>query len=477
MNNVTVRESQITRLKDASLDVLIIGGGINGAGVLRDLALRAEQTNALLRLGLVEQHHFASGTSGKNSQLLHGGLRYLKYFDFGLVKQALRERAVLLRMAPHLVRPLPFLLPYYGRAAGLVYNFGLVLYDAFAGRDNIGHHQRLSKAAVSQLEPELRRAGLTGGAIYYDCLVHSARMVLENVLDAVSRGAAALNYATAERIEREGPLWRVDVRDGIGGDTFAVTARKIVDATGAWSGVSPAATVREGNGTVHLRLVRGSHLIVPRLNHRENAVAYFETSGRIVFFIPWGEEGDRTLIGTTEAEHVAGPDDVAASREEIEYLLGITNNLFGRRPEIISTYSSLRPLLPEATKSASAVSRGHRIWEDDAGIVHIAGGKFTTFRLMSEEAADLVCGATWPELAQIHATATTPLRPPEAALEDGFIEHLSDYLQVSTYHGYTGRWTLETLEQEAARLGGRLGWTPERMAAEAASMAAQRACK
>ncbi len=401
-------------------DVLVIGGGINGAGIARDLMLR----DAGLKVALVDKGHFASGTSGRNSQLIHGGLRYLKYFDFGLVKEALRERATLLKMAPSLVRPLEFLIPCFKAIDRWFYGAGLTLYDALSGG---AHHHKLSAAQLSTREPEMApaRAGLS----FMDARVHSARLVLENIIDADRRGACIVNYFDPSQLGK-------------------VRAKKVVDATGAWSQGAP------------LRLVRGSHLIFPRIQNGGEAIAHFDEGGRIIFLIPWGENDDLTLVGTTDVDHEGGPDDVHISKAETEYLTGIVYRLFPAfRGEPISSYSSLRPLIAEAGRSATSTSREHRIWETADGVLHIAGGKYTTYRAMAEELVDM--------LLPNHPcrTATTPFEIPEIpndvrsrvemAVRREYALKLPDLLYVSTYWGYERRlspeWT-EPLARQMAEL-------------------------
>src|SRR5437879_6209606 len=287
------RESRVRnleRLRRESFDVLILGGGINGAGIARDLVMRGS------KVALVEQRHFASGTSGKNSQLIHGGLRYLKQLEFRLVRESLRERATLLKLAPHLVTPQPFLIPLYGWARRWFYGTGLWMYDMLAGSGNIGRHRILSRTEVEKIEPGLAREGLTHGAVFFDCQIHSARFVPENIWDAARAGAAVANYARAERQGEQ-----VTVTDAISGESFSVRAEKLVDSTGAWANEE------------RLRLVRGSHVVVPRLNSSENAIAYFEKSGRIIFVIPWGSSRQLSLVGTTDVDHDDTPDDVRIS--------------------------------------------------------------------------------------------------------------------------------------------------------------------
>lgn len=452
-----LRREQIARLKEAPLDILVLGGGINGAGVLRDLALRAEYTGVPLRVGLVEKGHFASGTSGKNSQLIHGGLRYLKYLQFHLVRESLRERSILLKVAPQFVRPLQFLLPMYGLKARLMYGTGLAIYDLLAGFQAISRHRAISVDEVAKIEPGLARDGLSAAALFYDGAVDSARFVVENVLDAIAHGAYAANYIRAESWRRSsGGNWRVECEDTISGEPFELEARKLVDARGAWM---------DGGA---LRLVRGSHIVIPRVGSSEHAIAHFEPNGRIVFLIPWGNHKQLTLVGTTDEDHHGSPDQVHISAEEMEYLLGVVRKLFPKHRDVtpISSFSSLRPLVREGGRSASSVSRDHKIWNSPDGVLRIAGGKYTTYRLMSEEAADLVCREIAPELTSTHRTAVTPFPSANRAIGDAMEQHVSDYLFVSTYLGYERRWDTESLMPWARALGAKRCWDEPRMLAE-----------
>jgi len=501
------REANVARMQEGPLDFLILGGGINGAGIARDLSLRSRRAGLDLRIGLVEQRYFASGTSGKNSQLIHGGLRYLKGLELGLVSESLHERATLLEIAPHLVRPQPFLIPMYGWFAQLLYGTGLAIYDALAGAGTLPRHRTLTRDEVVRLEPELSTDHLTSGSIFFDAHVHSARFVLENVFEAARNGAMIANYI---RAEHAGPQ-AVKLHDALTGRSFEIHAKQIVDATGPWADEDA------------LRLVRGSHIVVPRLNRSDNAVAYFEPSGRVVFVIPWGERGDLSLVGTTDVDHSAGPENVRISPKEIDYLLGIVKRLYPQCGDLhpISTFSSLRPLVRDRSSSPTKASRGHRIWNSADGVLHVSGGKYTTYRAMSEEAVDKVA----PELSQIHETAITPLggnsrerigellaTAPRLAAEHGLsdedvlrliglygvqtdlllsflptdegelsplerariafaVEHemaqrLPDLMFVSTYWGYEVRWTKDKLVPYAAEMGKRLGWDADRMRQE-----------
>jgi glycerol-3-phosphate dehydrogenase len=453
-----LRRDQIEQLKAGLLDVLVIGGGINGAGVTRDLALRAAHSGAPLRIALVEQKHFASGTSGKNSQLIHGGLRYLKYLQIHLVRESLHERAMLMKLAPQFVKPLAFLLPMYGIKSRVVYGTGLWLYDRLAGSDAIAPHRIIDRSELAEMEPDLSRNRLSAAALFYDCAIPSARFVVENVLDAMAHGALAANYVRAESWERFGTdaRWRVRCTDALSGEQFEIQSRKLVDARGAWS--NPDA----------LRLVRGSHIVIPRINASDHAIAHFEPDGRIVFVIPWGSRNQLTLVGTTDEDHHGSPDHVHISSEETKYLLAIIRKLFPHRSDItpVSTFSSLRPLVRASSGSATRASRDHRIWNSADGILHIAGGKYTTYRLMSEEASDLVCKEIAPELEAVRLTAQTPFASVEHEIGDQMEQHLEDYLFVSTYLGYEQRWDRESLLPFARALAAKRGWDQARVDAE-----------
>jgi glycerol-3-phosphate dehydrogenase len=451
------RRGQIEHLRAGGLDVLVIGGGINGAGVIRDLALRAAHSKVPLRIGLVEQKHFASGTSGKNSQLIHGGLRYLKYLQLHLVRESLHERSILMKLAPQFVKPLPFLLPMYGVKSRWVYGTGLWMYDRLAGSQAIAPHRMLNRNELAEMEPDLTCQGLTAAAVFYDCAIPSARFVVENILDAIAHGAFAANYVRADGWEREADgRWRVRCTDMLSGEQFEIESRKLVDACGAWS--NPGS----------LRLVRGSHIVIPRVNASEHAIAHFEPNGRIVFVIPWGSRNQLTLVGTTDEDHKAGPDQVHISSEESRYLVSIVHKLFPSRTDVnpVSTFSSLRPLVRASGVSATRASRDHRIWNSDDGILHIAGGKYTTYRLMSEQASDLVCREIAPELMDLHPTAQTPFAPVQRDIGDQMEQHLEDYLFVSTYLGYERRWDRESLMPFASALAGLRGWDEARVSAE-----------
>lgn len=419
----------IEELAGQHFDAVIVGGGINGAGLARDLALRAHSCNRPLRILLLEKSFWGAGTSGKNSHLIHGGLRYLKYFDFALVREALRERATLLKLAPNTVRPLRFRLSTNGPLDSLFYGAGIALYDLLAGKHRIGK-SRYFGANLS----------------YWDAASDSAALVIDNVRDARYYGATCIPRRGVRRLWGEG----VELDNGI-----RVKAATVIDARGPW--IKSEA----------MRLVRGSHIVLPRLFPGEDAVAHFHTDGRIVFFIPWGDLNPVTLIGTTDVDHSGSPDAVEISWSETEYLRGIAESLFPQSAgmPILGTFSSLRPLLAAVGKSASSTSREHHIAYRQDGVLEIAGGKYTTYRSMAEQAADLACLRIAPELASVHPTRTAPfsvatLRPSTIAAriawakaEEG-CETLEEFLTCSTNWAWQKLWTAEDLAPIAAEFGG-----------------------
>ncbi|MBL8230687.1 MAG: glycerol-3-phosphate dehydrogenase/oxidase [Bryobacterales bacterium] len=514
-----LRARTIAALRDNFVDVLIMGGGINGAGILRDLCLRRSSAGISLTIALTEQNHFASATSGKNSQLIHGGLRYLKYLKVGLVKESLKERATLRRIAPHLVEPLAFLMPIYSRLDKIKYMMGLTMYDQLAGDQNISKHREVGKSEFRQLEPNLDTTGMVSGALFYDCIVHSARFVLENLFDAAANGAYIANYIRATPKERQPDgTWRVEYHDRIYEEKFEGYARKIIDATGAWS--QP--------GDTKPRLVRGSHLIFPRLISEDHAIAYFDDKGRIIFFIPWGEDKQLTLVGTTDVDHQEGPNQARLSEDELHYLIQIVQKLYPSAPTHapIAAYSSLRPLTDSEAENPTDASREHKIWNTPDGILHILGGKYTTYRQMSEEACDLFMKENSTFLSVPCKTATEPLcgnsdkalsrlRSDAASLAHRYslakvdvdrlireygvhtrdllemlpaedygpisrvfygriayaVQHemalrLSDVLYVSSYLGFEHTWDAASLEIYSHLMGSWLGWDSARQARE-----------
>ncbi len=383
-NTRTLRD--FDRLAAERFDTLIIGGGINGAGLARDLALRG------LKVALVEKGDFASGTSSASTKLVHGGLRYLETFAFHLVFEACRERRTLQNIAPHLVRPLPFFIPVYrdDPRALLTIRAGLTLYDLLALFRNTHRHEILSAAEALRQEPVLQESGLVGVARYWDCRMDDARLCLENILAAVEAGAVMLNYAEAVGlITREGRTCGARVRDGESGREVAVEAEVVVNAAGPWL---DRVCALDGDRQTKLRPTRGTHILVPRISRGEEAL-YLSSKrdARLFFVIPWG---GYSMIGTTDVDFSDDPDTVRPTEEDIAYLLAEAGRHLRdyhlERKDVLAAFSGLRPLVAEEAVGASRVSREHRIFTSASGLVSIGGGKYTTYRSVAEQVADLV---------------------------------------------------------------------------------------
>lgn len=515
------RDECIDKLRRETWDVLIVGGGINGAGLARDLALSSSAEKLGLKIALIEKNHFGSGTSSKNSQLVHGGLRYLKYFNLSLVREALKERKTLMRIAPHLVRPQPFLLPFHNLASSLYYSTGLFLYDALAGKSAIKNFQRISGNDLTRIAPALNHRSAHSAAIFYDGVMEAARLALANVRDANTHGATTINYVEANNflIDGRNRVVGVSARDKLTGRELEIKTKVIVNAAGPWGDLLRS---RSSSRDRALRLVRGSHLVFPKLFDDKLALSFFDKEGRIIFAIPWGANGELTLVGTTETLHTENPDEVRISADEQEYLIRAVSawlpKILHEKP--LGNYSSLRPLIGGNSSSLSAASRDARIWVGTDGIVNIAGGKYTTYRVMASAAARLVYRELKIRLQQKEFTATQPLGALSPAVENekeknrisrefGLEEsqinylarlygdqleemlllaqasnglkkihrelpllfgqiayavrheaavHLSDFTSISTYSRYYRRWTWDDILPMAEFMGKQLGW-------------------
>jgi glycerol-3-phosphate dehydrogenase len=372
-------------------DIVVIGGGIVGAGIARDATLRG------LRVALFEKGDYASGTSSKSSKLVHGGLRYLEHGEFRLVFESVSERRVQTRLAPHLVRPLPFLIPIYkGNKPGLeLMNVGLWIYDGLALFRSPKLHRtfRGTKRAL-ELEPQLRSDGLRGALEYYDCATDDARLVLENAIDAVALGASCHTYTEVTAFDRapSGRITGVHVRDRLAGTTSLVTARCVVLAAGAWTDEM----VRRFEIPMErplLRRTKGVHVVLPRERlPLERAITLISpVDGRVMFAIPWR---GRTVLGTTDTDFAGTADDVAADAEDVRYLCESGNGYFPGAnltpADVIATWAGLRPLIAAPPNvDESEISREHEVFtRKQDGLVIIAGGKLTTYRLMAAQAVD-----------------------------------------------------------------------------------------
>ena len=365
-------------------DLLVVGGGINGAGIARDAAGRG------LSVVLCEKDDLASHTSSSSSKLIHGGLRYLEYYEFNLVRKALIEREVLLRAAPHIMWPMRFVLPHdKGQRPAWMIRTGLFMYDALAKRELLpgSRGADLRRHPAGQpLKPEFTR-----GFVYSDGWVDDARLVVLNAVDAAENGACILTRTRCTSAKRQGNAWIVELVDAHERRS-TVRARSLVNAAGPWT-AKFLQTAAQRPSEKSLRLIKGSHIVVPRLFDHPYAYIFQHPDGRIVFAIPY--EQDFTLIGTTDIEYHGDANKVAIDQEEIVYLCELASRYF-RKPiapgDVVWSYSGVRPLVEDASSNASAVTRDYRLELDDKGapLLSIFGGKITTFRKLAEEAVDML---------------------------------------------------------------------------------------
>ncbi|HEY0170782.1 MAG TPA: glycerol-3-phosphate dehydrogenase [Pyrinomonadaceae bacterium] len=405
-----------TDISDAPFDAVVVGAGVNGCGVARDAAMRG------LRVLLLDKGDISAGTTAASTRLIHGGLRYLEHGEVGLVRESLRERETLLRkVAPHLVRPLPMLVPVYaGRRRGLLtIRAGMLAYDLLSPSRSLPRHRMLTPSEAIEHAPGLNPERLRGAALFYDAQVEYAeRLAVENALDARARGATVLTYARVERLLVENGAARgVVFRDLLGAGTHEAHAPVVLNAAGPW-----VDEVLEGSGAERERLIggtKGSHVVVRVFDGAPRAAVYAEASedGRPFFVVPWD---GKLLIGTTDELYKGDLDAVEADAREVEYLLRETNRLFPSarltRADVLYTYSGVRPLPRADVRDASAVTRRHFVRPSRVrGLFSVVGGKLTTYRSLAEAAVDSIFRALG-RAAPPCETANTPL--PGAAVED-----------------------------------------------------------
>ncbi len=402
------KANRVTKVIDPPVsDLFIIGGGINGCGIARDAAGRG------LSVTLAEMNDLASATSSASTKLFHGGLRYLEYFEFRLVREALIERETLLRAMPHISWPMRFVLPYHkdmrfesetptsrllrvvmpwmkGRRPAWLIRFGLFLYDTLGGRQILpGTKARdLTKGPEgAPLQARFERA-----YEYSDCWVEDSRLVVLNARDAEARGARILPRTEVVSAKRDGDHWRVETRDNENGDIQTHLARMLVNAAGPW--VGEVLQTKVGlNTSDGVRLVRGSHIVTRRLYDHDKCYFFQGTDGRIIFAIPY--EGDFTLIGTTDADHTDPSEKPSCSADEQQYLIEFANQYFQQKltaEDVVWTYSGVRPLYDDGANSATAATRDYTLKVDAAGapVLNIFGGKITTYRRLAESALEQI---------------------------------------------------------------------------------------
>ncbi|NKZ00269.1 glycerol-3-phosphate dehydrogenase [Nocardiopsis alborubida] len=382
------RTEALASMADEEFDVLVVGGGIVGAGIALDAVSRGLST------ALVEARDFASGTSSRSSKLIHGGLRYLEQFDFELVREALHERGLLLTtIAPHLVRPVPFLFPFAHHWERAYIGAGVTLYDALAmsSRNNRGlpTHRHLTRSGALRVFPALKRSALAGAIQYWDCQVDDARLVTSVLRTAAGLGAKIASRAQAVGFLREGEhVVGATVADLEGGGERRVRARQVVNAAGVWT--DDIQEMVGGRGQIHVSASKGIHLVVPRDRIQASSGMILRTEKSVLFVIPWGRHW---IIGTTDTAWDLDKENPAASRADIDYVLDHVNQVLRTplgRDDVEGVYAGLRPLLTGESEETSKLSREHTVAHPVPGLVLIAGGKYTTYRVMAKDAVDAV---------------------------------------------------------------------------------------
>lgn len=440
----------------SSYDAVIIGGGIVGVGAAREMALRG------LKTLLVEQNDFASGTSSKSSKLIHGGLRYLEMFDFGLVFEALSERHWLLKTHPHLVEPLEFVLPIYdsksaprgARKSGLL-GLGLWLYDALSLFRSPFFHGRFSKNEMETRFPHLRNKGLAGGYYYADAMMLDDELVLECAYDAHKRGATLLNYVSAQSVTKDtkesAAPFTVTLRDELTGNLHTVHSKEVVTCVGPWTEkIGPRIA---GGSVKKLKPSKGVHLIFPYEKlPTKGCLVMYAPDGRILFIIPrhdFGKGAEIVIVGTTDSAEENDPGKVSTNAADIDYLFRVLKEYFPdtnlSQKDILASYAGVRPLIDDGAESEAKVSREHEIWKNSEGVVFMAGGKYTTFRPISQEIVDFAFPDTKGISIQgvsINEISQEPLSSPE--------EYAKRFSGAKLWGKYTEGWIRWKLSHHSA---------------------------
>ena len=455
------------------VDVLVIGGGILGAGVARDAAMRG------WRVALVEQCDFASGTSSRSTRLLHGGLRYLAQGRIGMIREAGREKQILTRIAPHLARPLPFVFPTYRRATRPLWQMaaGVKLYDLLCGVKNGPRSGVMGQAATLSRVPGLCPEGLTGSVYYGDGLTNDARLVIDTLRSAQRHGAMVLNYARHLDARPADGFWICRIHDQDTGREIDVRARGVVNAAGPWAD-------RFKQSRLNLRLTKGVHLVVDYTKLPIDQAVVMARGNRILFAIPYVR---RVVLGTTDTDYQGEPQAVRTEMSDVHYILNVVNETFPEAriapADIIADWAGLRPLIAQSDGSPSDISRAHLIHLSQPGWLDVAGGKLTTYRLIAQQAVDRLGQEL--SLSGACRTDVEPLVPPEQVVGISGIEppaaspELIEYYCLNEWSAHLedilvrrGRWqTYEPkserkVEQIAMWMAASLGWTDAKRQAE-----------
>ncbi len=428
------RSSAWEKITSTQLDVLVVGGGVTGSGVALDAATRG------LSVAMVEARDYASGTSSRSSKLFHGGLRYLEQLNFGLVREALHERELMLtRIAPHLVKPVSFLYPLRHRFWERPYvGAGMTLYDLMSGTNrSVPHHRHFTRGGALRKVPALKRTALTGALMYYDAQADDARHTLMVARTAATYGATVLSSAEVVELSHAGErVVGARVRDVETGREVDVRASVVVNCTGVWT--DDIQTLAGGRGRFHVRASKGVHIVVPRDRINSETGMILRTEKSVLFVIPWGTHW---IVGTTDTDWTLHKAHPAASRADIDYILEHVNTVLAvplTHDDITGVYAGLRPLLSGESESTSSLSREHAVARPQPGLISIAGGKYTTYRVMAKDAID-------------------------AALEDvaaGAPRSVTEHIPLTGAEGY------HAMVNQVERLAGRFGlpvWRMQRL--------------
>jgi len=381
------RKNTITTLKETEYDLVVIGGGITGAGILLDAASRG------MKVALVEKRDFASGTSSKSTKLIHGGLRYLKQFDFKLVNEVGTERLIVHKLAPHLVIPEKMLLPLIknGSYGKIMTSIGLKVYDILAKVKGDDRRKMLGKSATMELEPLLPKAILKGSGYYAEYRTDDARLTIENIKTALNYSATALNYTqVVDFILEENKIAGVHIEDQISREKYKIKSKYVINAAGPW--VDELRTINKSKKGKQLHLTKGVHLVFPHNKLPLKQSVYFDVpDGRMMFAIPRGKV---TYVGTTDTDYKADKNNIVADDKDATYIINGTNNMFPdihlEKKDIISSWAGVRPLIHEEGKSPSELSRKDEIFTSETGLISIAGGKLTGYRKMAERILNII---------------------------------------------------------------------------------------
>ena len=393
-----------TEITGKSFDLIIVGGGIIGAYIARDAAMRG------LKTLILEKDDFASGTTSRSTRLIHGGFRYLQHFEFGLVREDLREREILLKIAPHLVHPLPFLIPITKPTDRFIMSAGTLLYDILSYDKSVPGRKHYSRRTTMEMEPNMKLEGLRGSDLYYDCQIwFTERLCLENIISAVDNKAVALNHAKVVGILKDGNTVRgVKVQDMFTGKDYEIASRMVVNAAGHW--MDSVCGMMYGQPKRMVRRTKGVHLLTPRLSNNA-LVLYAKSDGRLWFVIPAGKY---SLVGTTDTDYKGDLEAIYAEKEDVDYLMKETQRVFPnlQTGDIFYTYAGLRSLPDSGDEKPSNVSRAHKTIDHEKidgvkGFISVLGGKITGARGIGEEITDLVCKKL--DIKAKCKTAITPL--------------------------------------------------------------------